>query len=213
MKIPIPIPIPVLSALAVTSIALTACSTPPVIHDVGPSPSTSAGSAVEQYERDRRAAAASAMEANAAAGLPPTVDRELAEAAAKDGTLFAFTVDGCSYLRLPDRSLWSLDSGGALTRDTDLTETLAEWRGVLPGCAPAAGVEHEVPVGLDRTTADAAKTEGRPYRWTDHCKVFVRISGRDFVLPSTVTTRGEALSAEAPDPECAGVERPAGGVR
>lgn len=209
------IPIPILSAAVAAAIITTACSTPPVVHDAGPSPSSTAGSAVEQYERDRRAAEKRAMEANAAMGLPPAVDRALAEAAAKDGVPFAFTVDNCSYLRLPDRTLWGLESGGALIRDTDLTETLAEWKGVLPGCAPSAGVEREVPVGLDRTAVDAANAAGRPYRWTDHCKVFVRISGRDFVLRGNVPAHGEALSAEAPNPECAGVERPTGtrGVR
>lgn len=210
------IPIPILAPLAAAAIVLTACGAPPVIRDVGPSPSRSA---VEQYERERIASEARAMEANAAVGLPPAVDRELAEAAAKDGKPFAFTVDRCSYLRLPDRTLWGLEAGGALTRDTDLEETLAEWRGVLPGCALATGVTPQIPNALDRAAADAANAEGRPYRWHDSCgRAFVRIPGSTdaFTVPATPTTRGEVLSPEVDRRGCgSGVERPTGtgGVR
>lgn len=38
----IPVAIPILSVAVTAAIALTACSTPPVIRDAGPSPSTSA---------------------------------------------------------------------------------------------------------------------------------------------------------------------------
>ncbi|MBF9519502.1 hypothetical protein [Mycobacteroides chelonae] len=225
------VPIPILSVVAVAAIAATACSVPPTIYDTGPSPADctqgpgeapcpgGAGvwrppdrPAVAAYEHQRILAAKREAEANAAAGMPPGVDRGLAEAAVKDGVPMVFELaagsDACGQvLRLPDRSLWSLDTGGALTRNTSLEQTLARWGGALPGYACQPGAVTTVPP-FDATAADAANHEGKPYRWRDPdgCSESVRIPGSNetFEVPDAVTVRGDALRTRQALVACGG---------
>lgn len=218
------IPIPILSAITVAAITVTACGTPPTTVDSGPSPSAACTqppgappcpggaaisrptSAVADYEKTRLLAAAREMELNAAAGLPSGVDRGLAEAATKDNVPLVFTLGGLhevkgsstDWLRLPDRSLWQLHTGGPLVRDTWFEQLLAQYGGGLPAMSYATV---RAPA-FDAAVADAAKREGKPYRWTDGCKVFVHTGGWDFTLPEAAALRGEALRTSGSGVAC-----------
>lgn len=210
-KIPIPITAAVAALAAVT---LAGCAP-------GPTPETGAAStsaspsmaAVAALERDRALAERREIAANAAAGLPHGVDRALAEAAEADRVPFVFTVDqgGCSYLRLPDRSLWGLNTvGGTLARDTELQELLHRYGGGLPATdCTMRGVKASIPVGLDTAAADAANASGAPYRWKElgggiPCKTFVRIPGSPthYWLPDSPSTSGTALGTEVDRNAC-----------
>lgn len=238
MKIPIPIPIPILSVAVTAAIVTTACSAPPVIHDSGPSPSPTFNneqlhscddgteipgftitpclptSAVDQLEHDRALAARAQLDRAGKLGVPPGVDLDLAEAAQRDHVPFAFGLDtgGCAWLRLADGTLWSLNGeGGALSRDVDRENLFRTTPGaqVTVGCT-TRGVA-SIPVSLDRAAADAANAEGRPWRWSDGCKSFVRIGGQTYWLPDSPTVRGSVLSTEVLGYGCnSGVERPGG---
>lgn len=188
------------SALALAAtVTLSGCST-------GPSPETGAApvsstpsrSALHEYERSIERE----MDRNGAVGLPAAVNRAYAEAAAKDGTPYVFSYGGssCSWLRLPDRSLWSLNNGGgALTRDRDQEQFFRKH----PGAADAVtctmrGVNASIPVGLDVAAADAAAEAGAPYRWRDNCETYVRIPGSatSYWLSDSPPAAGRALSTE-----------------
>lgn len=204
MKSKIPITV---AALAVAC-ALAGCTpaapspTPPAAFSTLPAP----GSAVREYTKTQLLAKLREIEANAAVGLLGGVDRGLANAAAVDRVPFVFAQDdthsdACGqWLRLPDRSLWSLATGGALSRDTDLEQTLARWKGGLPAYACAPGTVTSVPP-FDAVAADAASRSGRPYRWrdADACFDSIRVPGSTatFTMPETVSARGDALSAQA----------------
>lgn len=203
MKKSIPITV---AALAVAAVTVTGCtpatpSTTPSMFSTLPAP----GSTVAEYEKQQLLDKLAAMEANAAVGLLGGVDRGLAEAAAKDGVPFVFAQDDRSdacgkWLRLPDRSLWSLATGGALSRDSALEQTLAKWKGGVPGYACQPGTVVTVPP-FDAEAAGAASRSGQPYRWRDRdaCVDSLRIPGSTaaFVVPDKVSTRGDALSAQS----------------
>jgi hypothetical protein len=185
----------VLAACAVMAISVTmaSCST-------GPAPQTdTAASSTSPSLSALRSQARSVkrdMDASGAATLPVTADRAQAEAAAQDGVPLALAYDSgpgsCSWLRLPDRSLWSLNSGGALRRDTYAEELFHEH----PGAAVAlACTDEPAPVGLDLAAADAADRSRVPYRWRDACHTLVRLPGSSnaYVLPDRLTTAGDAL--------------------
>lgn len=196
----IPTTLTVAAALAVATVTVAGCTT------AAPSPtpptfSTPAapGSAVAEYQKERDHSVKREMEVNAAARLPAGVDRGLAEAAVQDGVPLVFEIeagsDACGQvLRLPDRSLWGLSTGGALTPYTDLKETLVRWKGALPAYACHPGTVTTVPP-FDAAAADTANRSGVPYRWREDCHTFVRIPGSDvrFTVPTTLTIRGEAL--------------------
>lgn len=198
----------VIPAVAVL-IVMTGCST-------GPDPQTGAAqtsttpslSAVGAYELERDRTYKRELAANAAVGLPHDVDRGLAEAAAKDGVPLGFTHDGCGYIRLPDRSLWSLSTvGGALSRDSELEDLLSRYGGWLPGTdCTMRGVNASIPVGFDGAAADSAAKEGKPYRWTDGCRMLVRVPGSTaaYWLPDKLTASGTALGTEVDRNGCGG---------
>lgn len=209
------IPITAAGLALAAAVTLAGCST-------GPSPEPAAAptsaapsmSAVAALERDHALAERREIAANAAVGLPHGVDRALAEAAEADLVPFAFTLDqgGCSYLRLPDRSLWALNTvGGALARDTELRELLHQYGGGLPATdCTMRGVNASIPVGLDVASADAANANGAPYRWTDECHTFVRVPGSTaaYWLPDSPSTSGTALGTEVDRNACVDTRLP-----
>jgi hypothetical protein len=230
------IPIPILSVVATAAIVTTACTTPPVIHDSGPSPSFSSEalhscddgttlpgdvsptpcpptSAVSRLEYDRALANRARLEKAGRLGVPPEVDLELVEAATKDRTPYAFSVGDCAWMRTADGALWSLNTaGGALTRDTDREKLFRTAPGarIALGCT-MRGVADSIPVGLDSVAADAAKRAGKPYRWHESCRTYVNVSGAKLALPDTITASGEVVSTRGLDFGCSsGVERPGG---
>lgn len=189
----------VAAALAAVTVAgyTPAAPTPtsPAAFSTLPAP----GSAVAEYQKEQSRAVRREMKANAAVGLPSGADRGLAEAAASDQVPFVFSLGGNPgvngtadvWLRLPDRSLWQLHTGGALTHDTWLEHLFAAYGGGLPAMS-----YRTVPApAFDAAAADAANRSGAPYRWREDCHTFVRIPGSDvtFTVPTTLTTHGEAL--------------------
>lgn len=208
MKNPIPTTLTAVAA-ALAAVTVAGCTaapsptlpTPPAAFSTLPA---APGSAVQEYTRQSLLDKLAAMEANAAIGLLGGVDRGLATAAAKDGVPLVFAQDDRSdacgrWLRLPDRSLWSLSTGGALTRDTNLETTLAKWKGGVPAYACHPGTDTAVPP-FDAAIADAAARDGKPYRWRDHDACFdsLRIPGSaaTFTVPDKVSDRGDALTAQ-----------------
>lgn len=184
---------------ALAAATLTGCSTGPAPTSTSPSKS-----ALQEYERSIKRD----MEASGAEILPVSANRPLAQAAAQDGVPFAFAYDNrpgtgtCTWLRLPDRSLWSLNTGGALSRDTH-AETLFREH---PGAAVALLCDEQpAPVGLDVAAADSANAAGTPYRWRDGCSMFVRVPGsldKPYQLPDRPTAGGDALGRVPADYVC-----------
>lgn len=179
---------------------LASCATGPTSQTgAGASSITQSRSALKEYERSIERE----MDRNGAVGLPAGVKRAYAEAAAQDGVPYVFSYGGssCSWLRLPDRTLWSLNTGGgALTRDRDREQFFRQH----PGAADAVtctmrGVNASIPVDLDVAAADAANASGAPYRWRDRCETWVRIPGSstNYWLPDAPTAAGRALSTES----------------
>lgn len=185
----------------VAAAALAGCCSPgpDPVTDATPTSTTPSLSALREYERSIE----QEMDRNGAVGLPAGVKRAYAEAAAQDGVPYVFSYGGssCSWLRLPDRSLWSLNNGGgALARDRDQEQFFRKH----PGAADAMtctmrGVNASIPVGLDTAAADAATKSGRPYRWRDNCETWVRIPGSStsYWLPATPSATGRALSTHS----------------
>lgn len=204
-------PIPITASLVLAAAATLAGCAPAPAHEAKPSSSTSSKSALQVYEMERDRTYKRELAANAALGLPHDVDRRLAEAAAADHVPLAFTHDDCGYIRLPDRSLWSLNTvGGVLARDTELPDLLSRYGGWLPATdCTMRGVNASIPVGLDLVAADAANANGAPYRWKEldrgiPCKTFVRVPGSPthYWLPATPSTAGQPLSAEVDQSAC-----------
>lgn len=186
-------------------VTLAGCAADPTTETgAAPTSTTPSKSALQEYERSIKRG----MEASGAQILPVSANRPLAVAAAQDGVPFAFAYDNrpgtgtCTWLRLPDRSLWSLNTGGALSRDTH-AETLFREH---PGAAVALLCDEQpAPVGLDVAAADAANAAGAPYRWRDGCTTFVRVPGSPdgpYQLPDRQTAGGDALGRVATDYVC-----------
>lgn len=190
------------AALAVVTLAGCAPGPDPQT-GAAPSSTTQSKSALKEYERSIERE----LDRNGAVGLPAGVKRAYAEAAAQDGVPFAFAYDNrpgdgtCTWLRLPNRTLWSLNTGGALSRDTHAENLFREH----PGAAVALLCDEQpAPVGLDIGAADAASTSGAPYRWTDGCKTFVRVPGSstDYWVPDKLTVSGTTLGTEVDQSAC-----------
>ncbi|SKR41405.1 Uncharacterised protein [Mycobacteroides abscessus subsp. abscessus] len=183
------------AALAAATLAGCSTGTAPQT-GAAPSSATQSRSALREYERSIE----QEMDRNGAVGLPAGVKRAYAEAAAQDGVPYVFSYGGssCSWLRLPDRSLWSLNTGGGtLTRDRDQEQFFRQH----PGAADAVtctlrGVNASIPVGLDTAAADVVNASGAPYRWRDRCETWVRIPGSptNYWLPDAPPAAGRALS-------------------
>ncbi|WP_435594680.1 hypothetical protein [Tsukamurella tyrosinosolvens] len=147
-----------------------------------------AGSAVQEYRTAQAEEAKQEMRLHVAAALPHDVDRRYAEAASKDGVPFTFTYgEGCSLVRLPDKSLWSLNrDGGSLTRDLAAEERFGSWPGAGSGegrpCPAAAGIP----------TADDPSQSG-PYRWTERGFQRLRINGAIYAVPAEIPVTGTVL--------------------
>ena len=211
-------PIPVAAALAVATVTLTACSTPPV-RNAGPTPSATAApnfrtgpdSSVSRYLTAQHDALHRGWELNAAAGLPRNADRGLAEAAAEDGAPFAVSYQvtpgwpvTCAWIRMPDGGLWSLNGGGAaLIRDTTAEQFLR--RGNV-GQPPACEGGTTTALRFDAAAESAALAAGAPYRWTDGCKQHMRVPGSStrFWIPDLPPETGSALSSEEDMYGCGG---------
>ncbi|MGV0633837.1 hypothetical protein ABQE69_10895 [Mycolicibacillus trivialis] len=154
------IPIPVLSALAVTSIALTACSTPRTIHDSGPS----------------RATMPIVTE------LPSGMNPDMAAGAAFRGHPFVTQLqEGCRiWMRLPDGAVWSMPSLEHVSRTGVRMQPEAKenWKKAMysnqcreSGPAPDSGA-------ADPAAVAAARADGVPYvataeRWDDGCHAWI----------------------------------------
>lgn len=186
------------------TVTLAGCSSGPMqATDAAPTSTTPSMSALQAYERSIEAD----MEASGAVTLPVSANRAHAEAAALDQVPFAFAYDDhpagtCTWLRLPDRTLWSLNSGGELSRDLHSEELFRKH----PGAAVALGCDDEpAPVGLDLAAADTAERSGVPYRWRDACATFVRVPGsasKPYRLPGRLTTGGDTLARVPADYVC-----------
>ncbi|UQE74032.1 hypothetical protein MYK68_14990 [Gordonia sp. PP30] len=177
-------------ALAAATV-LTAACTP--VNEVTSAPSSSAtptGGAIRAYAKAKGEEGKRQLRLNADAGIPGPVERGLALAAAEDGRPFAFSWGaGCSWVRLPDGSLWRMYAtrGGALIHDTDAESSFREvpGRSDLWACHPA----QDIP-----TNDDASVTV--PYRWTDGGRTLVRVNGTRYVVPSDISKSGEVLDID-----------------
>ncbi|WP_018601049.1 hypothetical protein [Mycobacterium sp. 155] len=202
---------------AIAAVTLTAgCSTSPAPSNTSTAAAPSSNSSAESERAIRHE-----MDLNGSVGLPARVDRNAAETAAKSGVPYAFSYDwrpgACSWIRLPDQSLWSLNAGGALTRDTVSERAFRQ----TPGAADALScVTTPAPIGFDAAAAEAANRHGAPYQWRtvvtatgNTCKQLVRIPGsaRMFELPDEVRVVGDALDDAAPVLGCTAADAPRGG--
>ncbi len=175
-------PIALAAALTLT---LTACGTT----ETSSAPS-STGAASNSAVRELRLARAEEgkreLRLSVAAAIPHTVDREYAAAAASDRTPFIFSYGtGCAWMRMPDKSLWSLNgAGGALTRDVAAEKEFGSWPGAGERrvCEPATGIPD-----ADDPSVTA------PYRWIDHGRVAIRVNGKHHELPDQIPESGEVL--------------------
>ncbi|MBX8687419.1 hypothetical protein GO011_08245 [Mycobacterium sp. 20091114027_K0903767] len=164
------IPIPLLSFAVTAAIITTACSMPPVIRDVGPSPSKSALSAPKTMPAEAAASAVAAAKRFGADKL----DEAAATAALESGRpvlvgLPDGAVPAChSALLVPgDPAPWILNrSGAAPTEGTALNREILQY-----GCD--SGVERPTPrtavpaplTPLNQAAARAALERGVPYIW------------------------------------------------
>lgn len=184
--------VPITAVLAAATILTAACGTPPESVSAPSSSSAAApssGSAVQEYRKAKSEEAKQEMRLHVESGIPHDVDRRYAEAASKDGVPFAFSYgEGCTWVRLPDKSLWSLNrDGGPLTRDVAAEKAFGSWPGAGSGegrpCPAAAGIP----------TADDQAQSG-PYRWIGE-RGFqrLRVNGAVYALPAEVPESGMAL--------------------
>lgn len=179
-------------AAAVAAVALTTagCST---TTETASAPSSSAppnGNAIRAYAKAKSEEGKRQLRLNAEAGIPGPVERGLALAAAEDGRPFAFSWGaGCSWVRLPDGSLWRMYAtrGGVLIHDTEAESSFREvpGRSDLWECHPA----QDIP-----TNDDASVTV--PYRWTDGGRTLVRVNGTRYGVPSDISKSGEVLDID-----------------
>ncbi len=176
--------IPVAAALAAATI-LTACDTTTSGEPVA-TPSTPASAAPSSTTFANAADAADAdRAARARAGLPNSggLTLEDAETAARRGLPFVFGMGTCSWLRLPDTSLWALHDttartgNAALVRDHGIEAAWKSDPDYEPGrCRAATGIP---------TADDPGEPE--PYRWTGaYDTTFLRWNGKVFIVPGTV---------------------------
>lgn len=179
---------PAAALAAVAALTLAACGTPT---ETTSAPSSSAAapssSAVQEYRKAKSEEAKREMRLHVAAALPHDVDRGYAEAAAADRVPFAFSYGGCAWLRMSDKSLWSLNgAGGSLTRDLAAEERFGSWPGAGSGegrpCPAAAGIP----------TADDPSQSG-PYRWTERGFQRLRINGAIYAVPAEIPETGTVL--------------------
>lgn len=174
-------------ALAAVTVALTACS-PPTETSSAPSSTGAASnnSAVRELRLARAEEGKRELRLSVAAAIPHTVDREYAAAAASDAVPFIFSYGTCAWLRMPDRSLYSLNgTGGSLTRDVAAEKEFGSWPGAgdRRACQPATGI----PDADDPSVMT-------PYRWTDRSRIAVRVNGTHYELPDQIPESGEVLS-------------------
>ncbi|MFV1360727.1 hypothetical protein [Mycolicibacterium fortuitum] len=182
-----------IALVASIAVSLTAaCGTPPESVSAPSSSSAAApssGSAVQEYRKAQSEEWKREMRLHVEAGIPHDVDRRYAEAASKDGVPFAFSYgEGCTWVRLPDKTLWSLNrDGGPLTRDIETEKRFGSWPGAGPGegrpCSPA----------VDIPAADDPSSPG-PFRWIGE-RGFqrLRVNGAVYALPAEVPESGMAL--------------------
>lgn len=176
---------------AAVTVALTACA-PSTEPPAAPSSSASESptrSAVREYRRAQAEEAKKEMRLHVAAALPHDVDRRYAEAAVADRVPFAFTYggEGCSWVRLPDKSLWSLnDAGGPLTRDVAAEKAFGSW----PGAGSGEG--RSCPAAFGIPTADAPSQSG-PHRWTEGGHQRLRVNGVVYAVPVEIPATGTVL--------------------
>ncbi|WP_301121629.1 hypothetical protein [Mycolicibacterium fortuitum] len=183
--------VPITALLTAATILTAACGTPHTEPVAAPSSSAAApssGSAVQEYRKAKSEEAKREMRLHVEAGIPHDVDRRYAEAAAADQVPFAFTYGSCALVRLPDKTLWSLNgAGGPLTRDVAAEKAFGSWPGAGSGegrpCSPA----------VDIPAADAPSASG-PYRWIGE-RGFqrLRVNGAVYALPAEVPESGVAL--------------------
>ncbi|RIS02779.1 hypothetical protein D2E70_16370 [Mycobacteroides abscessus] len=219
-----PIPIPILSALAATAIITTACSAPPMIHDVGPAPSPSKTLGSEPKAMPAEVAA-SAIAAAKKFGADK-VDTVAATGALTAGRpVLVGLPDGgnaaChAALLVPgDPKVWILN------RSTTPTEGAALSREQLQyGCDAGMALPGQVPNAsqpiypLDTAARDAAAKAGAPFLYGKPDGT-VAVCHTVVVLPSSATwilnreggapVEGAALDREGLAYGCdSGVERP-----
>ncbi|RIS51918.1 hypothetical protein [Mycobacteroides abscessus] len=180
--------IPVATLAAVAALTLTACDT---ATDPVAAPSSSAAHVDSEAFREQSREAMRRLEHDASLGIPGPVISQLAEVAAEDGSPLAFSWGGgsCAWVRTPDGALWSLQSGGPLTRD----DQQLEWFRANPGAMVAK--ECEQTAESLPTRPDPAITA--PYRWRDGATTKVSIAGIAYELPSPISQRGAVLLPEA----------------
>lgn len=177
---------------AAVTVAFTACAPstePPSAPSSTASASPSSDSAVREYRRAQAEEWKREMRLHVAAALPHDVDRRYAEAAVADRVPFAFTYggEGCTWVRLPDKSLWSLhSSGGLLTRDTAAEKEFGSW----PGAGSGEGRSCPAAVGIP--AADAPSRSG-PYRWIEGGFQRLRINGAIYAVPAEIPETGTVL--------------------
>lgn len=191
--------VPITALLTAATILTAACGTPPESVSAPSSNSAAApssGSAVQEYRRAQSEEAKREMRLHVEAGIPHDVDRRYAEAAVADRVPFAFTYgsEGCTLVRLPDKTLWSLDrNGGSLTRDIESEKRFGSWPGAGPGegrpCSPA----------VDIPAADDPSASG-PFRWIEGGHQRLRVNGVVYAVPAQIPAAGTVLR-EAVDHE------------
>lgn len=180
------------AGLAAATLTLTGC-TPPAEPVVAPSTSSVAASpsdsAVRTYRKAQAEEAKREMRRHVAAGIPEPVDRLYAEAASTDGTPFAFGYGpGCSWVRLPDGTLWPLHAaGGPLTRDTAAEQRFGSWPGA------GASESHPCSPAVNMPTADDLSSPG-PYLWTnERGALLLRWNAAVYSVPVNIPETGTVL--------------------
>lgn len=175
-----------LGAVAALTFTTAGCST---TTETSSAPSSTGAASNNSAVRELRLARAEEgkreLRLSVAAAIPHTVDREYANAAASDAVPFIFSYGTCAWLRMSDKSLWSLNgAGGSLTRDVAAEKEFGSWPGAGEPrvCEPATGIPD---------TDDPSVTT--PYRWIDHGRVAVRVNGKHHELPDQIPERGEVL--------------------
>lgn len=171
-------------ALAAATILTTACGT---TTETTSTPSSSAvPSVVSDREADRAESETGKRELRiyGVLGLPSTVDRVAAEAAAARGFPFLFSHgERCAWVRTWDGALWRMygTDGGALVRDTAAEKAFHSNPGAsdLWTCNPAENIP----------TADDP-TASTPYQFVDERGPWVRVGAAVYQVPEPVPTRG-----------------------
>lgn len=173
-------------ALATAAVAtLTACDPGPGEQAAARSSAAAASpslSHVQQHNRKVLAEFEREEKEASAVTLPIGTNRELAEAAAKDGVPFVFAWSdwderpgACAWIRTPDGALWSLSGNdGQLVRDAQEEKANRANPGRQPACFFADAPK---PAAFDQAAADAAVRAGAPYRYNAGCMIAVMVPG------------------------------------